>query len=69
MCNLIVFALGGLFGGVFTKNIGRPILKGTVKGGIAVKRKAEEFGGRVKNEFNDLVADARSELDHEGVEG
>ncbi|HEY6393707.1 MAG TPA: hypothetical protein VIX89_20665 [Bryobacteraceae bacterium] len=65
MCNLIAFALGGLLAGIFSKGAGRPILKQTVKGGILAKRKAEEVGQRVKSGFNDLVADARSELDPE----
>jgi len=62
MCNILAFALGGLFAGVLS-GFGRPVLKQTVKGGIAVKRKAEEVGHKVKGEFNSLVADAKSELD------
>ena len=66
MCNLFAFVFGGLFAGVVS-GFGRPVLKGTVKGGIAMKRKAERAGRRVKSELDDLVADARAEMD-EGEE-
>ena len=66
MCNLLAFALGGLFAGVVS-GFGRPVLKQTVKGGIAVKRKAEQVGHRVKGEFDSLVADAKADME-EGEE-
>ena len=64
MCNLIAFVLGGLFTGVVA-GFGRPVLKETVKGGIAVKRKAEAVGKKVKSEIDSVVADAKAELDVE----
>jgi hypothetical protein len=67
VCNLFAFVLGGLFAGVLG-NGGRPILKKAVKTGIAAKRKVEEAGRRVKEGFNDIVADAEAELDLEREE-
>ena len=66
MCNLLAFALGGLVAGVFA-GFGRPVLKQTVKGGIAAKRRMEAAGQRVRGEFDNIVADARAEMD-EGEE-
>ena len=68
MCNLIAFALGGLVVGFFSNGGGRPILKSSIKTGIAARRKAEEMGRRVKDNFNDIVADAEAELDLEREE-
>jgi hypothetical protein len=66
MCNVIAFALGGVVVG-FVKGFGRPVLKQTVKGGIAAKRRAEQVGQKVRGEIDNLVADARAELDDNEV--
>jgi polyhydroxyalkanoate synthesis regulator phasin len=43
----------------------RPLVRKAVKAGLIAERKAKEFGESVRREANQLVAEARTELDEE----
>jgi Protein of unknown function (DUF5132) len=47
----------------------RPAMRSTVKGGILIGRYAREVGSSLKEQFEDIVAEAEADLDHEQVEG
>jgi Protein of unknown function (DUF5132) len=46
----------------------RPAMRGAVKGGILVGRYAKQVGSTMKEEFEDIVAEAEAELDKENRE-
>jgi hypothetical protein len=46
----------------------RPVMRSAVKGGILVGRYARQVGSTVKEEFEDIVAEAKTELDKENRE-
>jgi hypothetical protein len=43
----------------------RPVMRSAVKGGIIVGRYARQVGSSLKEEFEDVVAEAEAELDKE----
>jgi Protein of unknown function (DUF5132) len=43
----------------------RPLMRSTVKGGILVGRYAKQVGSGLKEEFEDIVAEAQADLDKE----
>jgi hypothetical protein len=43
----------------------RPVMRSAVKGGILVGRYARQVGSNMKEEFEDIVAEAEAELDQE----
>jgi Protein of unknown function (DUF5132) len=47
----------------------RPVVRSAVKGGILVGRHARQVGSTMKEEFEDIVAEAEAELDQEKGEG
>jgi GGDEF domain-containing protein len=47
----------------------RPVVRSAVKGGILVGRHARQVGSTMKEEFEDIVAEAEAELDQEKAEG
>jgi hypothetical protein len=46
----------------------RPAMRSTVKGGILVGRYARQVGSDLKEEFEDIVAEAQADLDKEKEE-
>jgi hypothetical protein len=46
----------------------RPVMRSAVKSGILVGRYARQVGSNMKEEFEDIVAEAESELDKEKAE-
>lgn|GEM_PF-6764025 len=42
--------------------IARPLVKGAIKGGIALGRQVQEVGHQVSEDFQDLAAEATAEL-------
>jgi hypothetical protein len=46
----------------------RPVMRNAVKGGILVGRYARQVGSTMKEEFEDIVAEAETELDNESRE-
>jgi hypothetical protein len=47
----------------------RPVMRSAVKGGILAGRYARQVGSNMKEEFEDIVAEAEAELDQEKGEG
>ena len=47
----------------------RPAMRSTVKGGILIGRYAREVGSSLKEQFEDIVAEAEADLDKEQAEG
>jgi hypothetical protein len=47
----------------------RPVMRSAVKGGILVGRYARQVGSSMKEEFEDIAAEAEAELDKEKGEG
>jgi hypothetical protein len=47
----------------------RPAMRSAVKGGILVGRYARQVGSSMKEQFEDIAAEAEAELDKEKVEG
>src|SRR5258708_27385936 len=47
----------------------RPVMRSAVKGGILVVRYARQVGSSMKEEFEDIVAEAEADLDKEKGEG
>jgi Protein of unknown function (DUF5132) len=47
----------------------RPVMRSAVKGGILVGRYARQVGSNMKEEFEDIAAEAEAELDNEKGEG
>lgn len=43
----------------------RPVMRNAIKGGIMVGRYARQVGSNMKEEFEDIVAEAEAELDKE----
>ena len=43
--------------------ITRPLARGVIKGGIALKRQVEKMAAEVKEEMQDLAAEAAADLD------
>jgi hypothetical protein len=46
----------------------RPAMRSAVKGGILIGRYAREVGSSLKEQFEDIAAEAEADLDHEQVE-
>ena len=46
----------------------RPVMRSAVKGGILVGRYARQLGSNMKEEFEDIVAEAEADLDKENGE-
>ena len=67
----MIHVLGGVvLGAVLMKvssNRIRPALRDAVKAGFKVSRKTQEFGLRVRHDAEDLVAEAKAELDQEAT--
>jgi hypothetical protein len=47
----------------------RPAMRSTVKGGILIGRYARQVGSSLKEQFEDIVAEAEADLDQERAEG
>jgi hypothetical protein len=47
----------------------RPAMRSTVKGGLLIGRYARQVGSNLKEQFEDIVAEAEADLDQEQVEG
>jgi hypothetical protein len=47
-------------------NVGRPLLKGAIKGAIMAYGRGQEVVGELGETIEDLTAEARSELRHAG---
>jgi hypothetical protein len=47
----------------------RPAMRSTVKGGILIGRYARQVGSSLKEQFEDMVAEAEADLDQEPAEG
>jgi hypothetical protein len=47
----------------------RPVMRSAVKGGILVGRYARQVGSSMKEEFEDIAAEAEAELNKEKMEG
>lgn len=66
MPHILIFILGAAAAAVF-KVIGgpvvRPVVKGVVKGGIKIGRQVQEFAAEVTEDFQDVAAEASSELE------
>jgi len=66
MPHILIFLLGAGAAAVF-KAIGapilRPVVKGVVKGGIVLGRQVQEYAAEVTEEFQDVAAEAKSEVD------
>ena len=61
-------AASGLALAVFAPVL-RPTAKAVVKGGINVGRRAKKVGFSLKEEFEDIVAEAQADLDRENGAG
>lgn len=44
-------------------SVGRPLLKGAIKGGIMLYERGQEMAAELSETFEDLVAEAKSELE------
>jgi hypothetical protein len=65
MCEIVGSVIvGGILGGSATKLPWRRPLRVVIREGVRVQRKLAEVTARVKAEANQLVAEAREELDH-----
>jgi len=66
MPHFLIFLLGAGAAVVF-KALGapilRPVVKGVVKGGIVLGRQVQEYAAEVTEEFQDVAAEASSEID------
>jgi hypothetical protein len=60
--------VGAVFGSAAKSKL-RPVLRKAVKGGLIVQRKAEQLGRNVRAGANELVAEARADLDRESPGG
>lgn len=61
-------AASGLALAVFAPML-RPTAKAVVKGGIKVGRRAKKVGFSLKEEFEDIAAEAQADLDRENATG
>lgn len=61
-------AASGLALAVFAPML-RPTAKAVVKGGIKVGRQAKKVGYHLKEEFEDIAAEAQADLEREGGPG
>ncbi|MCU1262630.1 MAG: hypothetical protein JWO80_5515, partial [Bryobacterales bacterium] len=59
------FILGTVFGQAARRNVWRPVLRRTIKGGLIVTQEAKELARKVKAETDEIVAEAKQELEHE----
>ena len=66
MPHFVIFLLGA-GAAVVLKGLGmtvfRPVVKGVVKGGIRLGRQMQELAAEVTEEFQDISAEASSEID------
>ena len=62
------FILGTVFGQAARKNVWRPVLRRSIKGGLIVTHEAKELARKVKAETDEIVAEAKQELEHEDLE-
>ena len=65
------YLVGGASGLVFAlaAPLLRPVMRSAVKGGILVGRYARQVGSSMKEEFEDIVAEAEADLYTESGEG
>lgn len=65
-----IFLLGAASAGIL-KRVGRPIIREVVKGGILLGREAQTFADGVRQDWEDIVAEARAQIDGkpEGTSG
>ena len=65
--------IGAIFGstifGSTAKNKLRPVLRKAVKGGLIVQREAQRFGRNIRAGADELVAEARADIDRENQGG
>jgi len=61
--------IGAAIFGSATKNKLRPVLRKAVKGGLIVQREAQRFGRNIRAGADELVAEARADIDRENQGG
>lgn len=67
MCEIVgSLILGAFFGGSVRKVSWRPLVRGGIREGLRAQRKLAEFGSSVRTEAQQLVAEARDELNRSG---
>jgi hypothetical protein len=68
MLHILGGVAGVAIGVVLAKASGeklRPLFRSAVKTGLVASRKAQEFGQSLRSEVNQLVTEAKAELDNE----
>ena len=60
--------IGAIFGSA-TKDKLRPVLRKAVRGGLIVQREAQRFGRNIRAGADELVAEARADIDRENQGG
>lgn len=59
------FILGAVFGQAARENVWRPVLRRSIKSGLILTEKARELARKVKAETDEIVAEAKEELERE----
>jgi hypothetical protein len=62
------FILGTVFGQAARKNVWRPALRGSIKSGLILTQQAKGLAKKVKAETDEIVAQAKEELEREDLE-
>jgi hypothetical protein len=62
------FILGTVFGQAARKKVWRPVLRGSIKSGLILTHQAKELARKVKAETDEIVAEAKEELEREDLE-
>ena len=62
------FILGTVVGQAARKNVWRPVLRGSIKSGLILTHQAKELARKVKAETDEIVAEAKEELEREDLE-
>jgi hypothetical protein len=62
------FILGTVVGQAARKNVWRPVLRGSIKSGLILTQQAKELAKKVKAETDEIVAQAKEELERADLE-
>ena len=68
MPHILIFLLGAGAAVVLKAvggSVGRPVVKGVVKTGIKVGRQMQQFAAEMSEDFQDVAAEASSEIDND----